>query len=111
MRAQTKSDHHAQPRLLKKCIPPPGYDSSRDSMDTAGQAYELMLHVDTLRRRIKAGLGPPFFINADGSYLFSRKATAAWLAERRCRNLLDAVKILREDQKVRDARAKEAGDA
>jgi hypothetical protein len=81
-------------------------------MDTAGQAYELILHVDTLRKWIKTkGIHPPFSINADGSYLFSRKATAAWLAERRCRNLLDAASILREDQKVRDARAKENGNA
>jgi hypothetical protein len=98
--------------MPKKCIPPPGYDPNRDSMDAAGQAYELMVHVDTLRKWIKrSGIHPPFHLNIDGSYLFSRKATAAWLAERRCRNLLDAARILREDQKARDARAKEAGNA
>lgn len=97
-----------EPRVPKKSIPPPGYDPARDSMDVAGQAYELFLHIDTLRRQINGGIHPPFSINADGSYLFSRKATAAWLEQRRCRNLLEAAEVRREDAKVRRSRRKEA---
>lgn len=97
--------------MPKKCIPPPGYDPNRDSMDIAGQAFELILHVDTFRKQINAGVHPPFFVNADGSLRFSRKLTAIWKEQRTCRNLLDAARILREDQKVRDARAKEDGNA
>lgn len=97
-------------RMPKKCIRPTGYDPSRDSMDAAGQAFELFLHVDTLRKQISLGLGPPCFVNADGSLLFSRKATAAWLEQRKCRNLLEVANVRRADAKVRSAaRRKKVG--
>lgn len=102
--------HQAAPRVPKKRIPPPGYDPTRDTMDIAGQAYELDLHLDTFRKQIKNGVHPPFFVNADGSLRFSRKLTDIWKKERTCSNLLEAAKIQRDDAKVRAARRKEVGN-